>query len=296
MKTTGGTLRNRTGVRWAAYCMLAFLWSGSQAWAASLQISPVTVEFDTQTSAVGLTLRNPGDQPLYGQVRVFLWDQSDGQDQLSATTDLIASPPLIQIAPHSEQLVRLVRRSPNPAPVEQSYRLLIDELPTPTEAPSGGVTIRLRYSVPVFIAGVGGTMEQAARAASGGGTSPNITAAANATVPPLEWQLFQRDGKWMLRASNKGVRRAQIANVQIGDARASYEINKGLLGYALAGQVREWPVPIPADATLAATESLHAMINATRSDATVRVTRGAVGAIPSTPSAETMPASAHAAR
>jgi fimbrial chaperone protein len=296
MKTTRQTHRNRTWVRWAAYCVLAFLWPGTQAWAASLQISPVTVEFDAQMSAVGLTLSNPGDQPLYGQVRVFLWDQSDGQDQLSATTDLIASPPLIQIAPHSQQLVRLVRRSAKPSPLEQSYRLLIDELPTPSEAPSGGVTIRLRYSVPVFIAGSAGTMEQAARAASGSGTTPDTVAAANATVPPLDWQLFQRDGKWMLRASNKGLRRAQIANVQIGDSHKTYEINKGLLGYALAGQVREWPVPIPGDAVLAPTESLHAMINATRSDATVNVTRGAVGAILSTPSGETLPASAHAAR
>ncbi|WP_347556543.1 fimbria/pilus periplasmic chaperone [Robbsia sp. KACC 23696] len=290
MKTTGGAHRDRTWVRWAAYCMLAILWAGGQASAASLQISPVTVEFDTQTTAVGLTLRNPGDQPLYGQVRVFLWDQADGQDQLSPTTDLIASPPLIQIAPHSEQLVRLVRRTATPAPLEQSYRLLIDELPTPAEAPSGGVTIRLRYSVPVFIAGSAGTMEQAGRAASAGAT------ASTATVPPLDWQLFQRNGKWILRASNKGVRRAQIANVQIGDARRSYEINKGLLGYALAGQTREWAVPIPADATLDATESLHAMINATNSDAKVNVTHGAVGASLPTPSTETVPASAHASR
>ncbi|MCP1120132.1 fimbrial biogenesis chaperone [Robbsia andropogonis] len=297
MKTTRGSHQIRTWVRWAAYSVLAGLLSaGGQAWSASLQISPVTVEFDTQTNAVGLTLRNPGDQPLYGQVRVFSWNQSEGQDALSATDDLIASPPLIQIAPRSEQLVRLVRRNVRASATEQSYRLLIDELPTPSDTPSGGVTIRLRYSVPVFIAGTAGTLEQAARAAGGNGASTGPGAAAmNAAIPPLDWRLFRRNGKWVLRAANGGVRRAQIANVHIGDGQHRYEINKGLLGYALAGQAREWEVPIPEDARLRPTEPLQAMINATSSEAIVSVSPGSAVSLRNS-SGKAMPALAHASR
>ena len=51
----------------------------------------------------------------------------------------------------SEQLIRVVRASRTPSGIEQSYRLLIDELPQPGEAPTNGVSIRLRYSIPVFV-------------------------------------------------------------------------------------------------------------------------------------------------
>ena len=46
----------------------------------------------------------------------------------------------------SEQLIASCARTPSG--IEQSYRLLIDELPQPGEAPTNGVSIRLRYSIP----------------------------------------------------------------------------------------------------------------------------------------------------
>jgi fimbrial chaperone protein len=70
---------------------------------------------------------------------------------LEATDELIVSPPLIEIPANGEQLVRLVRRTMRPIEAEQSYRLLIDEVPMPDEPTVSGVTLRLRYSVPVFI-------------------------------------------------------------------------------------------------------------------------------------------------
>jgi fimbrial chaperone protein len=39
--------------------------------ASSLQISPVMVDLPAGQAATGISLRNPGDQPLFGQVRVF---------------------------------------------------------------------------------------------------------------------------------------------------------------------------------------------------------------------------------
>jgi fimbrial chaperone protein len=119
--------------------------------AATLQISPVMVDMSADANATGITLKNPGEKPLFGQVRVFRWDQADGEDMLTPTQDLVASPPLIQIAAHADQLVRLVRTTPAPTAAEQGYRVLIDELPEPDAAPTSGVTIRLRYSVPVFV-------------------------------------------------------------------------------------------------------------------------------------------------
>jgi hypothetical protein len=44
-------------------------------------------------------LQNLGEAPVYGQVRVYLWEQKDGDDVLTPTQEVVASPPIIQIGP-----------------------------------------------------------------------------------------------------------------------------------------------------------------------------------------------------
>ncbi|WP_345817835.1 molecular chaperone (plasmid) [Paraburkholderia sp. PREW-6R] len=209
------------------------------AWPASLQISPVSVELQSGEKATGVTLRNPDEQPMYGQVRVFRWDQENGEDVLAPSQELIASPPLVEMAPHGEQLVRLVRANAVPSSTEQSYRLLIDELPQPEEGSSSGVKIRLRYSVPVFVepAGVAG-------------------------VPDLTWHLWKTSSGWTMRVQNTGTRRAQIAAVDVVDrAGTPHHVNRGLLGYALAGRAGEWSITLPGGTDLTGSVRIKANVN-----------------------------------
>jgi fimbrial chaperone protein len=226
--------------------------------AATLQISPVTIEFSAAEVATGLTLRNPGDAPLYGQVRVFQWSEAQGEDVLTPTGDVIASPPLIEIAPHSDQLVRLVRTNASATtsaspPVEQSYRILIDELPAPGTPGAEGVTIRLRYSVPVFVDAPG----------------------AGAAKPLLAWRLVQGPQGYVLRADNAGTRRAQIAAVSLFDeAGHHWDVTRGLLGYALARQSRQWSVPVPADAKFGGQLKVRATVNTLPLEDTVSIGQG----------------------
>lgn len=230
-----------------AACMLTATLTG--AYGATLQISPAMVDLPPDSNASGLTLRNPSDKPLYGQVRVYKWDQENGEDKLTPTQAVVASPPLIQIAARSEQLVRLVRTTPSPKGSEESYRVLIDELPEPDAAPANGVTIRLRYSVPVFLE-------------SGG----------DAGTPQLAWHLSRVADGWVLRAENTGKRRAQIAAVQlVNGAGEAFDINKGLLGYALPGRERVWHLPLPGNSDLSGTVKVRAAINSTPAEAVVDV-------------------------
>jgi fimbrial chaperone protein len=240
-----GSLMVRTSNLLALLLCVATL----SAQAATLQISPVMVDLQSSESATGITLRNPGDRPLYGQVRVYRWDQSNHDDTLTPTQEVVASPPLIQIAAQADQLVRLVRTTPTPVAAEQSYRILIDELPAPDATATSGVMIRLRYSVPVFV-------EPAGKMAQ----------------PALSWHL-DRDGEgWVLRVDNTGQRRAQIAAVQLVDSTGKvYEINKGLLGYALAGRTRQWTVPLPANANMSGSVKVRAAINSLPAEAVVTV-------------------------
>jgi len=218
MAHRGGFTRWTTWLAFAALAAAA-LPSG----AASLQVSPVMLSFQQGQPAVGLTLRNTGDAPLTGQVRVFVWSQDGKDDVLQPVQELVASPPMVVIPPQGEQLVRLVRTRREPADHEQTYRLLIDELPPPQGAATpggvtGGVNFRLRYSIPVFVPLAGAPGE-----------------------PKLGWSLRQHDGGWFLSASNQGGSHAQLSAVHlIGGDGESFEVSAGLLGYALAGSGREW--------------------------------------------------------
>lgn len=217
--------------------------------AGMLQVSTVMLELGGGESASSITLSNPGDQPLYGQVRLFRWDQVDGDDKLAPTQSLVASPQIIEVAPHASQLVRIVRIDTPSVTAEQSYRMIVDEIPQPTDLPHSGVMIRLRYALPVFVEPAGA-----------------------AGQPDLSWHLVHASQGWMLRVDNIGKRRAQIAAIELvnGDSQA-YEINKGLLGYALAGSSRQWPLSLPPKADFRGAVKVHAAINSARTEAAVSV-------------------------
>lgn len=217
--------------------MLAALFAGT-AQAASLQISPVMINLRVGQTATGISLQNASDQPIYGQVRVFLWEQKNGDDVLTPTDELIASPPVMQIAAKSAQTIRLVRRSAAAPGPERQFRVLIDEVPTSAEA-RDGVAIKLQYSVPVFVA---------------------------ATAPggeyQLRWTFFKRDGAWMLRVTNTGTLHAQIGATTLATADGKQmDISRGLLGYALAGRQREWRTNIGPAETLAGALTIRANVN-----------------------------------
>lgn len=209
--------------------------------AANLQISPVSIAFQPAQAAAGINLQNFGDTPLYGQVRVYAWDQQNGIDVLTPTTDVVASPPIIEVAANSSQTIRLVRRSVAPGATpgpERSYRILIDEIPRGDTGT--GVAIRLQYSVPVFV----------------------VPSAAGA-APTLRFSLGKRDGNVVLRAQNSGALHAQLGATRVRTAAGvDVELSKGLLGYALAGREREWQLPKDKAASLSGPLTVIANVNA----------------------------------
>lgn len=212
---------------------------GVRTHAGTLQISPVMVELQADQPAAGVSLHNSGEKLLYGQVRVFAWSQTGTGDVLEPTQSVVASPPIVQIAPNGDQLVRLVRVVRGPVPAEQSYRLLIDEIPSADAAPAAGVQVRLRYSVPVFVA-----------------------AAVPNAQPKLGWYLSKRDGAWFLTVENQGVRHVQIGALTLRNATGeSYAVSNGLFGYALAGVRREWRLRLDVSADLTGAVTVDARIN-----------------------------------
>lgn len=224
----------------AALLAAALCCGAGAAAAASLQISPVSIRFAAEQRAAGITLQNLGETTIYGQVRVYRWDQQDGEDVLTPTRDLLASPPIVKIAPQSDQSVRLVQATPGVGGAEQSYRVLIDEIAGSDNPAGKGVDIRLRYSVPVFMAAAGALTPEA-----------------------LVWQVLRKAGNWTLRIRNRGQRHAQIGSLSLtNQAGAQFQVGKGLFGYVLAGREREWRLPVDPQADLSGPLSASVVVNA----------------------------------
>ncbi|MDR5785385.1 molecular chaperone [Caballeronia sp. LP003] len=205
--------------------------------AAALQVSPIRLDLSADEPAAALTLRNDGTAPLNAQVRVFSWTQSLDEDHLERTSVIVASPPIVQIAPGGEQVVRILRIGSAPLTREETYRLLIDEIPTQQSASETGIRMQLRYSVPVF------------------------AGARNVRAPALTISLEHGpDGAIKLLASNATDTHAQLSRVTLewADGQTT-RVSAGLLGYALPHSSRRWTVrSAPAGATSA---TLHAIVN-----------------------------------
>jgi fimbrial chaperone protein len=189
----------------------------SAAHAASLQVAPVLIEVPRPAATSSLQLRNFGVKPITAQVRIFRWSLQNGLDQLVETRDVVVSPPLSEIAPNSAQLIRIVRVSKQPLQAEESYRVLIDEVPEQGGAQMSGVNFAVRYSIPVFFLG------------------------SVAASEPVTWSVEQQAGKLTVTASNPGPRHVRIAALRVQNAHGeTVSFGEGLTGYVLAGSMARW--------------------------------------------------------
>ena len=194
-----------------------------------LQVSPTLIEIGAGRPAEAIWLTNPGQAPVPIQVRVFRWDQREGQDRLDPTGELIVSPSQVVIAPGQRQLIRILREGDAPA-AELGYRILVDELAGlgQGEAQPNGLQFRLRYSIPVFVAPRPGSSE----------ARPLLAAS-------LHHDASTR--RATLEIDNRGDGRARLAEaLLVAPGRRPVELSPGLLGYVLSGQSMRWPVEMPA--------------------------------------------------
>lgn len=121
--------------------------------AGAFSVAPVRMYMAPKDRALAVTLSNESDEELVMQADVYIWTQKPGgEDQLTLTEDLILSPPILKLAPRARQVVRLARLVPAPTTVQQTYRLIVRELP---EARPGDKKLQLQlalaFSLPVFI-------------------------------------------------------------------------------------------------------------------------------------------------
>lgn len=213
---------------------LAMLWlCGSPSIAGSLQVSTTILDVAAPGAATSLQLRNLSPKPSNAQIRVLKWSQKDGVEALIATDEVVASPPFAAIAPGQDYTVRVVRVAKTPAREEESYRLLIDELPDAGKGATLGVKFVVRYSIPVFF----GPEQRTSIAVS--------------------WRAEAGRGQLRLTAINTGSKRIRLSALNIrGPDGNNIARQDGLVGYVLGRSSMSWTFPVPSGRNLSGSASV----------------------------------------
>lgn len=205
---------------------LAALSSPLPALAAAMSFSPVGLFLVEQKSAkpekISATIdlsNNEQTLPIRVQVRIFKWTKDDkGEDILEPTRDVIASPPTAKIDPQKKYTLRITRLKPAPIAGEESYRLLIDELPPAIDPNTNqqGVTILLRASLPVIFN-------------------------SEDSAPKIDWKVSSQDGKLVVRGTNNGTRHVRLSQFAVSGPKGETPIEAaGSNVYLLPGKTFTW--------------------------------------------------------
>jgi fimbrial chaperone protein len=199
-------------------CLGLALGAGTAA-AATFEVAPVLLEMQGAQRVTSITVTNREDHPTTLQIRPMLWQQEQGQDGLSMTSDVQVSPPIFTVGPGESQLVRIFMRAATGSGDigrELSYRLLIDEIPSPGQ--TSAVQMALRISIPLFVY------------------------AGRAGAPALQWKLLtDAKGPTWLSVSNQGNRRAKLATLVVtDDSGRRHDVGGAKSAYVLPGSQRLW--------------------------------------------------------
>ena len=188
--------------------------------AAQLRVEPVLLELNAPAAAGTLTLRNDEDSEVTIQTRVLRWSQTAGKENLEPTTDVVASPPAVTLAPGADYVVRVVRVSKEPVRGEESYRIIVDQLPKVRKQQARAVNLLIRQSIPVFFRG------------------------KELNLPAISWSMRSEAGKLVVAASNAGDERLRIASLRLKDSSgATISFGDGLVGYVLGRSSMSWVAP-----------------------------------------------------
>lgn len=203
----------------------------------SVVIWPVNPVIESSDRATPLRLENPGQRPMLMQIRVFGWQQVDGDDRYVEQKDVMATPPMVRIEAGQRQLIRLTRTTP-PAGREQAYRVIVDEIPLapspaePSADPAvagAAIQFRMRYSLPLFVYGDDGGSRSA--------KDRRVTASA------LQWRVTGAAGQRVLEIHNGGPVHGRLSQVSLKRADGSLDRLEGVHGYVLPDAVMRWPIP-----------------------------------------------------
>jgi fimbrial chaperone protein len=186
--------------------VLLLLGAAPVARAAGLQLTPIVVELTPGEPRTTISLKNVTEAPVRLELSASAWEQTpDGQTRLAPAPEIVIYPPLLQLAAREERKVRISTTAAF-KPVEQAYRLFIQELP-PAERPGEARSLRFvtRIGAPIFLLPPRPTVkaEITGTAVHGGKVALTIRNAGNTRLSPGTLRVvgLGADGKPVLAAT-----------------------------------------------------------------------------------------------
>ena len=186
--------------------------------ATTLGVSPVRVTLSEKQKVGTLIVRNDGTEPVPMQLEIVNWSKEDGKDVFSPTRELIVNPPIFKVPAGGSQLIRVGLRGRTDAQRELTYRIFLQELPSPPDPNFNGTKLLMRLSLPVFVL-------------------PKVTA-----KPVLQWQAERiSDGALKVSLTNVGNEHIQIINFSLSQSGSAQPwITQNTSDYVLIGQSFDW--------------------------------------------------------
>ena len=129
--------------------LLAFVWA-SGAGAAELKVYPLRLALSPKEPVSAMNIHNGGTDPVLLQLQVFSWRQQADEDVLEPTREVLVNPGVFQLPPGADQIARFGLRTTMGA-MEQSYRVIAQQVPIGLARKPGEVVTLLRISVPIFV-------------------------------------------------------------------------------------------------------------------------------------------------
>jgi fimbrial chaperone protein len=184
------------------------------------ELDPVQLELPARQPTAAVTIKNGADEPVTIQIQALSWTQIEGKDLYAATGELIASPGLVTLAPHAQQLIRVGLRRKTDNDVELAYRLNFQEMPAQasSDLPAGKSAL-LRIGMPVFV-------------------QPN----AGNTALKLRWSMLRSsDGIIKISVLNQSNSRVKVLDYSVyGSAVDKPIASMSGASYVLADQTHTW--------------------------------------------------------
>ncbi|PHI31667.1 fimbrial biogenesis chaperone [Budvicia aquatica] len=252
-------MKNRRSLKWLFIGTLVSVcfYSLPQGYASSILIWPIDPVIEDDQNSASLWLENKDDKPVYMQIRVFEWKQSDNDNQYTKQTDIAVSPPFALIEPGKRQLIRLIKNIKVQPNQERAYRIIVDEAPrakkpdeiTESSPASVGINFQMRYSVPLFVSG------------QGIWTNPDYSKNRDiqkATAPKLSYRVINQNNRRLLEVKNDGVVHARLSHITNASGSGEKVLVEGLLGYVLAHSSMTLQLPTN---QINGSEKLQALIN-----------------------------------
>jgi fimbrial chaperone protein len=204
----------------ASFKQVAIVWLlaglSSAAWCGTFSVNPVRIQVSASRPNAILQVTNHEDQPVTFQAHIVLWRFDGQKDVYTDSNDVMLNPPIATIGPHQTQFIRLGLRHPVEGPDEESYRLILEEVPQSKPGFRGVQTV-LRLSIPIF-------------ALPKAPTSSHVA-----------WQVARTGDSLRVTATNSGSAHIQIRSLEITAADSQDGYLKGnALTYLLPTQKREW--------------------------------------------------------